>query len=122
MTQLAIPIDVAPHEIARKGSLGAAIELCAEIGGKSPKEVQADCRFDKGQWSRWTTGTEGIVWPRLVSLMDHCGNDVPVLWQVHQRGYDLHSLHRIESELERRNRMLQRENDALRSLLMGPRG
>lgn len=121
MTQLAIPQDVAPHEVARKTSLGAAIELCAEVGGKTPKEVQYACRFDKGQWSRWTSGAEGLVWPRLVTLMDYCGNDAPVLWQVHQRGYDLHSMHRVESELERRNRLLTQENEALKRLLLGPR-
>lgn len=119
MNQLAIPVDVAPHEIARKTSLGAAIELCAEVGGKEPKQIQSDCRMDKGQWSRWTSGGEGIVWPRLVQLMDLCGNDVPVLWQLQQRGYDLHSVRRLESETERRCRLLEEENAALKRVLLG---
>lgn len=121
MQQLAIPVDIDPREIARKPSLGAAIELCAEVAGLSPKEVQYACRFDKGQWSRWTTGAEGVVWPRLAALMDNCGNDAPVLWQLHQRGYDLHSVRRLETETERRCRLLEEENTALRRVLLGSR-
>ena len=121
MQQLAIPVDIEPREIARKPSLAAAIELCAEVGGKEPKRVQMDLRFDKGQWSRWTSGCEGVVWPRLAALMDYCGNDAPVLWQLHQRGYDLHSLRRLETETERRCRLLEEENAALRRVLLGGR-
>lgn len=120
-TQLSIPIELGAHEVVRKASLGAALELCVEAAGLEPKRVTADCGFDKGQWSRWTTGSEGIVWPRLERLMDRCGNDAPVLWQLAQRGYDLHSLRRRESETERRCRLLEEENAALRRVLMGGR-
>lgn len=116
---MSIRVDVPPHEVARKTSLGAAIELCAEVGGLEPKQVQSDLHWDKGQWSRWTTGAEGIVWPKLVALMDRCGNDVPVLWQLHQRGYDLHSVRRLETETERRCRLLEEENAALKRVLLG---
>lgn len=122
MNQVAIPVDWAPHEIARKTTLGAAIELCAELGGKEPKQVQSECHFEKGQWSRWTSGAEGLVWPRLVQLMDVCGNDAPVLWQLHQRGYDLHSVRRLETETERRCRLLEEENAALKRVLLGGNG
>lgn len=105
------------HEVTRKASLGAAIELCVEAAGLEPKRVTADLGFDKGQWSRWVSGAEGVVWPRLSRLMDRCGNSAPVLWQVAQRGYDLHSLRRLESETERRCRLLEEENAALRRVL-----
>lgn len=121
MAQLALPVDVAPSEITRKTSLGAAIELCADVGGKCPKQLQSELRLDKAQWSRWTTGAEGIVWPKLAGLMDSCGNDVPVLWQLAQRGYDLHSVRRLESETERRCRLLEEENAALKRVLLGAR-
>lgn len=117
--QLSIPIELGAHEVERKQSLGAAIELCVEAAGLEPKRVTADLGLDKGQWSRWTSGAEGVVWPRLEKLMDRCGNDAPVLWQVAQRGYDLHSLRRRESETERRCRLLQEENAALRRVLLG---
>lgn len=120
-TQLSIPIELGAHEVARKQSLGAAIELCVEAAGLEPKRVTADLGVDKGQWSRWVGGTEGVLWQRMEKLMDRCGNDAPVLWQVAQRGYDLNSLRRRESETERRCRLLEEENAALRRVLMGGR-
>ena len=99
--QIAIPVDVRPDEIARKQTLGAAIELCAELGGHSlDKTLQQALEVDKAQFSRWQNGTEGILWPKLVRLMDACGNDAPILWMVHQRGFDLYAMRRRESELE----------------------
>jgi transcriptional regulator with XRE-family HTH domain len=116
--QHSIPTVVSPDEVARKQTLGGAIELCAEAAGFSlDKQLASALRVDKGQLSRWHSGTEGILWPKLDSLMDACGNDAPVLWMAHQRGWDLHSLRRRETETERENRLLREEVDALRRVL-----
>lgn len=105
MNQLALPVDIRPEEVARKASLGNAIELCAELAGFSlDKELQQQVGADKAQFSRWLSGQEGIVWPKFVKLMDVCGNDAPLLWMLHQRGYDLHSVRKRETETERRLR------------------
>ena len=120
MNQLALPIKVRPEEVERKPSLGAAIELCAELAGYTlDKSLQREMAVDKAQFSRWTSGQEGIVWPKFARLMDVCGNDAPLCWMVHQRGYDLHSLHKRESETEQQNRLLREENAALRRVLQG---
>ena len=120
MTQVALPVDVRPEEVARKHSLGEAIKLCAELAGFGlDKELQARLGVDKAQFSRWHSGAEGVVWPKFAMLMDVCGNDAPLLWMLHQRGYDLHSIRRLESETERQNRLLREENAALRRVLMG---
>jgi len=119
MNQVALPVDVRPEEIARKGSLGASIELCAELAGFAlDKELSGALGVDKAQFSRWTSGTEGIVWPKFVKLMDACGNDAPLLWMLAQRGYDLHSLRKLESETEQQNRLLREEVAALRRVLL----
>lgn len=118
--QLAIPISLRPEEVAREKSLGAAIELCAKVGGFAlDKELQMELGVDKAQFSRWQSGTEGVVWPKLEKLMDTCGNDAPLLWMVYQRGFDLHSLRHRETETERQNRLLREEVAALRRVLMG---
>lgn len=118
--QLSLPSVVTPTEIAREQSLGGAIELCAKVAGFAfDKELQLALGVDKAQFSRWQNGAEGVVWPKLVRLMEHCGNDAPVLWMAHARGYDLYSLRHRENELERRNRELTEENAALRRVLMG---
>ncbi len=118
MNQLALPAEVRPDEVARKQSLGGAIELCAELGGYAlDKSLQQALAVDKAQFSRWQSGGEGVVWPKFERLMDVCGNDVPVLWMLHRRGYDLHSVRRRESETERENRQLREEVAALRRVI-----
>ena len=119
MNQLALPVEVSPREVARKSSLGGAIDLCAEAAGLEPKQVMAELRLDKAQWSRWSSGQEGVVWPKLACVMDLCGNDAPLLWMAQDRGYDLGSLRKVETELQRENRLLREENTALRRVLKG---
>lgn len=120
--QLSLPVPLNPDEVTRKKLLGAAIELCANAGGFDlDKSLQMELGVDKAQFSRWQSGAEGIVWPKLTKLMDTCGNDAPLLWMLHDRGYDLHSIRRKETSVERENRMLREENAALRRVLVGDR-
>lgn len=121
MNQLSLPTEIRPDEVMRKQSLGAAIELCAELGGYAlDKSLQQDLGVDKAQFSRWQSGTEGVQWPKFEMLMDKCGNDAPVLWMLHRRGYDLYSLRRRESDVERENRLLREEVFALRRVIGRP--
>lgn len=107
-SQIALPVEIRPDEIARKQTLGAAIELCAELAGYSlDKELQRELDVDKAQFSRWLSGAEGIVWPKFVKLMDACGNDAPLLWMLHQRGFDLNSLRKRETETEKKLRLAE---------------
>lgn len=114
MNQLGFPSLVTPQEISRERTLGGAITLCARAAGYEAKQVQDALKTDKAQWSRWESGAEGIVWPKLTALMDLCGNDAPLLWMACQRGYDLSSLRRKETELERQVRVLREENELLK--------
>jgi plasmid maintenance system antidote protein VapI len=115
--QIALPVSIHPDEVIRKRSLGASIELCAEAAGyELDKSLQSELGVDKAQFSRWLSGQEGIVWPKLEKLMDTCGNDAPVLWMAYQRGYDLHAMRKRESELERQNRELREQLNALKKL------
>lgn len=119
--QLSLPITVPLDEVCRKKSLGAAIELCAELQGyELDKELQQRLGVDKAQFSRWLSGTEGVIWPKFEKLMDTCGNDAPLFWMLHQRGYDLNSIRRKETETEKENRLLREENAALRRALVKP--
>jgi hypothetical protein len=119
-TQISIPHDVDVSAITRKKTLGGAIELCAEVAGfELDKQLSTRLQVDKSQFSRWLSGEEGIKWPKFDLVMDVCGNDVPVLWMLHQRGYDLHSVRKLESSTERENRMLREENAALRRVMLG---
>ncbi len=119
MHQLGFPSEVTAQEIMRETSLGGAFGLCAKAAGKEPKEIQAALRLDKAQWSRWESGQEGVIWPKFVGVMDFCGNDAPLLWMNHARGFDLGALRKLETDLERQNRLLREENTALKRVLQG---
>ena len=119
-SQMALPVRVALDEINRAKSLGKSIEICASLAGyELDKELQQRLNVDKAQFSRWLSGSEGVVWPKFSALMDVCGNDAPVLWMLAQRGYDLASVRKVETELPRENRLLREENAALHRVLMG---
>ena len=109
-TQLSIPLSVRPEEVARKATLGGAIDLCMEIAQiPNDKSLQYALGVDKAQFSRWQSGAEGIMWDKFAKLMDVCGNDAPLFWMVHQRGYDVSAMRRIETGVERENRLLREQ-------------
>ena len=109
MNQLGFPSAVSAQELAREKTLGGAIGLCIKAAGYEPKEAIDKLKMDKAQWSRWESGTEGVIWPKFEALMDFCGNDAPLLWMLAARGYDLSSLRRQETETERKLRETQEE-------------
>ena len=117
MTQLSIPIDISPREITREKTLGDAIVLCIKAAGLDAKELKLPFNLDKGQLSRWQSGDEGVKWPKLQALMDACGNDAPLLWMAHDRGYELSSMHKVETVYQRENRLLREEIAALRRVV-----
>lgn len=120
MSQIAIPMPLRPEEVARERTLGGALELCAKVAGFAfDKQLQQTLEVDKGQFSRWQSGQEGIKWDKFTALMDACGNDAPLLWMLHARGYDLHSIRRVENAVERENRELREQLAAARKLLIG---
>lgn len=119
MNQVAIPVEVPPSEVARKQTLGAAIVMCMELAGFDLDKEVPGIKVDRAQFSRWKSGEEGIKWQKLAALMDACGNDAPVLWMLHNRGYDVSTLRKRETETERENRLLREENAALRRVLQG---
>jgi hypothetical protein len=119
MNQTSIPVEISAHEVAREKSLGGAIGLCIKAAGYELKQVIDGIHLDKAQLSRWESGQEGVIWPKFRALMDFCGNDAPLLWMLHDRGYDLHSIRKTESETEKQLRIAQEENAALRRVLMG---
>jgi hypothetical protein len=123
-----ISVEVPLSEVMRKPTLGKAIEYCAELAGYSyDKELEAalarhGVKVDATQLTRWKQGAEGIKWEKFCGVMDACGNDAPLLWMVHARGYDITSVRRKENAVERENRLLREEVTALRRVLQGDGG
>lgn len=101
-----LQVTASPDEVARKLSWAAALEYCAELAGYSlDKQASAEIGMDKARWSRIKSGQEGIKPDQLEAFMDACGNDAPLLWLLHRRGWDLNSMRRQETETEKRLRL-----------------
>src|SRR3546814_2249528 len=69
-------------------SLPHAIAKCAEMVGSIDKTVAIDTGIDSPTWARIKQGEAGIKGEFLDRLMDACGNELPLLWLLHSRGYD----------------------------------
>ena len=117
MSQISIPVEVSFEELKRKATLGSSITLCADVAGLVPKQITEELRLDKAQWSRWESGAEGVIWPKFEALMDLCGNNAPLLWMIHKRGYDLHSLRKVETATEMRARKAEEASRAKDSVI-----
>jgi len=101
-------VPVNPSEVARKLSWASAIEHCAELAGYSlDKQSSSEIGMDKARWSRIKAGQEGIKPEQLEAFMDACGNDAPLLWLMHRRGWDLNSMRKRETETERALRLAE---------------
>lgn len=95
-------------------SLPQAISKCAELVGSIDKTVAIDTGIDSPTWARIKQGDAGIKGEFLDRLMDACGNELPLLWLLHSRGYDPRSLRRYENDVERENRELREQLEAER--------
>lgn len=109
------PTEVRPEDIARQPSFGSALALGAAAAGLDlEKEVHIPLGIDAGHWTRMRSGEAGIQWKKLKAVCDLFGNDAPLLWMLYQQGYDLHSVRRRESEVDRENRELKEEIEQLK--------
>lgn len=100
--------------LAQSTMLGA-IKLCISLAGfQADKQVYGALGIDAGHWSRVMRGEAHFPVDKLTELMDLCGNEAPLIWLTHARGYDPRSLRKLESETERHLREAREALDAER--------
>jgi hypothetical protein len=104
LVEKAEPVEVDPALVHRQKSMAGAIALCVQVAGLSEKEVYLPLGIDASHWTRITKGDAHFPLDRLGPLMDLCGNEAPLMWLAHHRGF---GLHRLETALERENRELR---------------
>jgi hypothetical protein len=92
-------VDVPLDLVIKQPSLGSAISLCVQLSGLEDKEVYLSLGIDAGHWSRIMKGDAHFPVNKINNLMDMCGNEAPLMWLTHSRGYGLVLL---KSEAERR--------------------
>lgn len=108
-------VDVSRDALDKITSFSQAVVKCTDAAGVQDKTVIADLSYDPkasvdaATWSRIKHGTASPSWPTLDALMDAMGNELPLFWALHQRGYDPGSLRRYETDVERENRSLREQ-------------
>lgn len=97
--------------VTAQPSLLAAIKLCISLGGfEGDKQVYSALGIDASHWTRIHRGEAHFPVDKLCALMDLCGNEAPLIWLTHNRGYDPASLRKRETETEC---ALRQANEAL---------
>lgn len=102
--------EVDPSLIERVPNMTKALVLCQSLSGLDDKAFVGDGGVvkDAAQWSRiMGSGQHNFPQDQLNKFMDKAGNEVPLLWLLHSRGYDLSSLRHQETELEKKLRLAE---------------
>lgn len=111
-----VPVDVSL--IARQPTMTKALQLCQTLSGKDDAQFYGKGGIvnDQAQWSR-IMGPSNHCFPhdKLNLFMDIAGNEAPLLWLLHSRGYELASLHLRETETERELRLTKEALDKERA-------
>lgn len=127
LSQFTLPIAPAPQEVDRKliakqPTMSRALQLCQTLSGLDDAQFYGSNGIvkDQAQWSR-VMGPSAHHFPhdKLNLFMDIAGNEVPLMWLLQSRGYDLDSLRKTESEMQRELRLARQENELLRKVLIG---
>ncbi len=129
LSQFTVPLthqmqDVDKQLIAKQPSMTRALQLCQTLSGKDDAQFYGVGGIvkDQAQWSRiMGPSLHNFPHDKLNVFMDMAGNEAPLLWLLHTRGYDIERLPRLETDIQRENRELRDENDALRRVLQGRR-
>lgn len=104
--------DIDPALIARQPTMTKALVLCQTMSGLDDKAFIGDTGVvkDAAQFSRiLSAGQHNFPHDKLNLFMDKAGNEAPLLWLLHSRGYDLNSLRLRETETERELRLAREE-------------
>jgi len=113
---------VDPQLVVRQPSMSKALHLCQTLSGKDDAQFYGTGGIvkDQAQWSR-IMGPSSHNFPheKLNLFMDLAGNEAPLLWLLQSRGYDLNSLRLRETETEKKLRLSEEENAALKRVLLG---
>lgn len=103
-----LPLNV----IAAQPTMSAAIKLCVQASGLEHKEIYMALGLQQAQWSKTLNGDYHFDPEKLHDLMNVCGNEAPLVWLAHKRGYALVLLKsKVEKALEDAEKALEKERE-----------
>jgi len=82
--------------------------------GLQDKAIAIEIGLDPAVLSKASSGQARLSEAHMDALMDACGSEAWLHYWMLKRGYDPRQLHRMESDLERENRLLREENARIR--------
>lgn len=89
------------EQVIQIPSLTRACFKCIEESGLQDKSICIELDIDPGVLSRARTGQAHFPPDKIDVLMDLCGNEIPLRWQLLKRGYGMVKLKsRLEAELD----------------------
>lgn len=107
-----------PALIYKQPTFTKALHLCQTLSGKDDAQFfgKHGVVEHQAQWSRimGQAGSANFPQDKLNVFMDAAGNEAPMLWLLHSRGYDITVLRHVETETERRLRIALEENALLK--------
>ncbi len=102
-------------------SFRRALRYSLSLSDLEPKQVYEPLDMDKATWSRIENGQQAFPPELMWKLATITGNDAPLMWLAHSRGYELRPL---KTELQERLEAaeahaveLERQNALMRELL-----
>ena len=100
--------------LLKQPTMTAALNLCQTISGKQDKAFVGPGGIvgSQAQWSRILNDSGQHFFPH--DKLNVAGNEAPLLWLLHTRGYDIRSLRKRETETERRLREAEEALEAER--------
>lgn len=108
------PLRLIPDaDFAKLNSEAAAVRYAVENSGLQDKSLAYETGTDPGTFSKAKAGQARLNDDALDLLMDATGIEAPLYAMLLRRGYDPHSLRRIETDVERENRELRERMTAM---------
>ena len=101
---------VDPALIVKQPTFTKALHLCQTLSGKDDAQFYGAGGIvkDQAQWSRimGQAGSANFPQDKLNLFMDIAENEAPLLWLLHSRNYDITALRHVETETERKLRLV----------------
>lgn len=94
-------------------SEGKVISDTLKNSGLQDKSVAIEIGVDPAVLSKAQTGQARLSESHMDALMDACGSEAWLHYWLLKRGYDPRCLRRMESDLERENRLLRERLEAI---------
>ncbi len=102
-----------PEDWSQWTSESKAISDMLKHSGLQDKTIAIETGIDPAVLSKAQTGQARLKESDMNALMDACGSEAWLQYWLVKRGYDPRALRRMESDLERENRVLREQIETL---------